>query len=175
MAKAKSKKITQRRENIAQAVALSKSPSADRNAHVASGYRSGENTSEIASPEVARAVKAKLVRRLITEGAPSSFQLLAGVVKAGRKALAAGDSPTSLQVDAAKSLMQYAGLQAASEDLRIDKTPGEMSGVELEEALRRLEDEHRRRTAIDVESSDSAPSDAPVTGQAIDKVDDLFS
>lgn len=175
MARAKSKKVTERQRKLATALTVSENLSPQEKAEAALGYRGGEIAAITATPEVARAVKAGLVRRLVAEAAPLSMGLLIKVVKQGHATADRGEPPTNTQTDAAKSLMQIAGLQAASEDLRIDKTPGEMTGNELEEALRRLEDEHRRRTAIDVESSDSAPDNAPIEGPPIDKVEDLFS
>lgn len=173
--KAKSKKITPKREKLSTAVALSKSPSTSQNAQLVLGYHNAEVTDDIASPEVARAVKAKLVRRMVTEGAPLALSLLIKMAKAGRKAIDADQHPTVGQLDAAKSLLQYAGLQAASEELRIHKDPGEMNGAELEEAMKRLADAQRQLGAVDVDGTVSAPSDAPVQGQAVENVDDLFS
>lgn len=175
---AESNKITETQEKLAQGLALGESPSADTNALVVSGYRSGNLNEVIASPQVARAVKAGLVRRLIAEAAPLSMGLLIKVVKQGHKIADAGDSPTNTQTDAAKALMQMAGMQAAGESLSIEKDPGEMSGAELEEALRKAKDfeaEAARRGAIEVVGTVSAPSDAPVDSQAIDAKDSLFS
>ena len=130
------------------------------------------------SPEVARAVKAGLVRRLVGEAAPLALGLLHRTVQLGWKGLDKGEHPTTGQIDSAKTLLGMAGLQAASEDLRIDKDPGEMSGAELEDALRKAEDaraELARRGATDTEGRVSAPSDAPEDSQAIDKATFLFS
>ena len=175
MAKKERKKITERRAKVANALAMSEGASADKNALAVLDYRAGSVTADIASPEMARAVKARLVNRLITEAAPLATSLLVKVVKAGHRALEKGEYSTALQVDAAKSLMQYAGLQAASEDLRLHKEAGEMNGAELEEAVRRFADELRRRQAIEAEGTVSAPDGAPEGSQAAEDVDSLFS
>jgi hypothetical protein len=178
MPKKERKKITEHRQKLANALTVGESPSADKNAQQAVGYRAGGLTEAIASPEVARAVKAQTVRRLITEAAPLAMGLLMKAAKAGHKAYEAGEQATSAQLDAAKSLMQFAGMQAAGESLAIEKDPGEMSGAELEEAIRKskdLEQELARRNAVTVDGVVSAPSDAPIEGQAIEAKDNLFS
>jgi hypothetical protein len=178
MAKKERKKITQTREKLAQGLVLAEGASADENASVVAGYRSSNLNAAIATPEVARAVKAGLVRRLIAEAAPLSMGLLIKVVKQGHAAADKNEAPTNTQTDAAKALMQMAGMQAAGESLSIEKDPGEMSGAELEEALRKADDmraELARRNATEVEGRVSAPDSAPVQGQPIEDKDSLFS
>jgi hypothetical protein len=170
MARAKSKKVTEHRQKLANALAVSESPSADKAAQLALGYRAGSVTDAIATPEVARAVRAGLVRRLVAEAAPLSMGLLIKIVKQGHVAADKGESPTNTQADAAKSLIQFAGLQAIAEE----KDVAEMSDNELKQLLEQVSSEATRRNAVEVEGTVSAPSDAPVEGQATE-VDSLFS
>jgi hypothetical protein len=178
MPKKERKKITERQEKLVGAITQTDTQIELRNANTVLGYREPNMNAIVATPEVARAVKAGLVRRLIAEAAPLSMGLLIKVVKQGHAAADKNEAPTNTQTDAAKSLMQFAGMQAAGESLAIEKDPGEMSGAELEEAARRLRDveaEIGRRGAIVVDGTVSAPDDAPIEGQEPDNKDSLFS
>jgi hypothetical protein len=178
MGRKKSNKITERQEKLVGAITQTDTQIELRNANAVLGYREPNMNAIVSTPEVARAVKAGLVRRLIAEAAPLSMGLLIKVVKQGHAAADKNEAPTNTQTDAAKSLMQFAGMQAAGESLAIEKDPGEMSGAELEEAIRKskdLEQELARRNAVTVDGVVSAPSDAPIERQAIENKDNLFS
>lgn len=175
---AKRKKITKRGEMVATALAAPIDASASKKLDTVFQYHTGELSHLAVSPEVARAVKAGLVRRLVGEAAPLALGMLHRTVQLGWRALDKGEHPTAGQIDSAKTLLGMAGLQAASEEMRLDKDPGEMSGAELEEALRKAEDaraELARRGAIEAEGRVSAPSDAPGDSQDADKAKFLFS
>jgi hypothetical protein len=187
MAKKERNKITQSDEKIIDAIASSSGGSATKTAVAVLGYPMPKLTPTLATPEVARQIKAGLVRRLIAESVPAAITLLEQEVKLGLHRQGDKDrknvdkEPESAgtgALDAAKTLANLAGMQAAGESLAIEKDPGEMSGAELEEALRKAKDvelELARRSAIIVEGSVSAPSDAPVDSQATDSKDNLFS
>ena len=171
MAKRERKKITRRHERVAQALTVSENLSAQEKAKFALGYRAGETGALIATPEVARAVKAGLVRRLVAEAAPRSMGLLMRVVEAGHKTMDAGDSATALQIDAAKSLLGLSGLQAIAEE----KDYGDMTDLEFRQVLERIQGELAKRSAVDAAGTVSAPNDAPGDSQAADNVESLFS
>lgn len=178
MAKKERNKITPRQEKLAVALSQSENVSSRETAGRLLGYQPRDLNPTVATPEVARAIKAGLVRRLIADAVPASMTLLQRAVRAGNEAYEKGEQATTAQLDAAKALMGFGGMQAAGESLSIEKDPGEMSGAELEEALRKakdLEAEAARRGAIVVEGRVSAPDDAPVNSQAIDEKGSLFS
>jgi hypothetical protein len=169
--KGKSNKVTRTGDKIVNAITQSVTQKPLRNTHALLGYRHPQTTEIIATPAVARAVKAGLVRRLVAEAAPQSLGLLMRMVDRGHAAMDLGESATPLQVDAAKHLTNLAGLQAIAEE----KDVAEMSDNELKQLLEQVSAEATKRQAVDVDGTVSAPSDAPAEGQAVDTVDSLFS
>lgn len=167
----KSKKVTERQQKLARALTVSENLSHGEKAEALLGYRSGEIAAITASPAVARAVKAGLVRRLVAEAAPLSIGLLIKVVKQGHAAADRGEAPTNTHTDAAKALIGFAGIQAVAEE----KDIGELTDLELKQMLEQFKAEDAKRSAIDAPGTVSAPDSAPVEGQAVENVDSLFS
>ncbi len=171
MAKRESNKITKRQRKVALALTVSENLSSQEKGNSVLGYRSGEMAAITASPQVVRAVKAGLVRRLVGEAAPRSIDLLMRMVEKGHTQLDAGDAATAVQVDAAKSLLGMTGLQAIAEE----KDYGDMSDTEFRQVLERVQDELAKRTSVDAEGTVNAPDNAPVPSEDTELIDSLFS
>lgn len=82
------------------------------------------------------------------EGAKHSAEFLIKVVKQGLKEVDAGRIPNKVHIDAAKTLLDRAGIVPPATDKGMPNSPGEMTGQQLRDALAHIERELSDRATI---------------------------